>query len=384
MKKKWINPGWCSSVDLTQTLRIMKLTIFIIFVALLQSPASTYSQNTRLKIVGQNLTLEKIFDMIEDQSDFSFFYNVEQIDHSKKMDMNEEDQLVDKILNDVLEGTDLTYTINNKLIVIHKQSEDVEAMVQQDNTQKRITGKVVDQSGSPIPGVSVVVKGTTIGTVTDNNGGYSIQVPATAKTIVYSFVGMEVQEVSIEGKSVINISMSDLTVGIEEVVAIGYGTMKKSDLTGSVVRADMNALKESPNVSLTQSLQGVVPGLNVGMVTSAGEDASITVRGRNTISGTNSPLIVLDGIIYRGNLVDINPNDIESVDVLKDASSTAIYGSQASNGVLIITSKKGKDMGKPIVSYSGSYAYQTPSHEVGLGNSDDYISKIKSIYLNTA
>ena len=123
MKKKWINQSWHSSFDLTRTLRIMKLTILIIFVALLQVPASTYSQNTRLKVVGNNLTLEEIFDMIESQSDFSFFYNLNQLDHSKRLDMNENNQLVEKILNDVLAGTELTFTINNKLIVIHKQNE---------------------------------------------------------------------------------------------------------------------------------------------------------------------------------------------------------------------------------------------------------------------
>ncbi len=224
--------------------------------------------------------------------------------------------------------------------------------------QKAVTGKITDKNGQILPGVTVLVKGTTQGTVTNADGNFSItNIPENA-TLVFSFVGMRTQEMPVAGKSTINIMMEEDFIGIEEVVAVGYGTMKKGDITGSVVRADLNKLKESPNISLGQSLQGTVPGLNVGAVNTAGSDPSITIRGRTSISGGQSPLIVLDGIIYRGSLVDINANDIESIDVLKDASAAAIYGSQASNGVILITSKTVKAMIKPIIEYTGSYTLQ--------------------------
>mgnify|MGYP000214121152 FL=1 len=150
---------------------------------------------------------------------------------------------------------------------------------------------------------------------------------------------------------------------LDEVVVVGYGTAKKSDLAGSVVRADLGTLQESPNISLGSALQGTVPGLNVSSVSEAGKDPDMSIRGRTSISGGNSPLIVLDGIIFRGNMVDINMNDVESIDILKDASAAAIYGSEASNGVILITSKTGKVMSKPTIEYSGSFSYQQPTNK---------------------
>jgi TonB-dependent starch-binding outer membrane protein SusC len=203
------------------------------------------------------------------------------------------------------------------------------------------------------------------------------QYPAGA-TLVFSFVGMRTQEVAVAGKTSINISMEEETIGIEEVVAIGYGTMRKSDLTGSVVRADLESFRQSPNISIIESLHGSVPGLSVGQVNSAGQEPSILIRGQSSLSGETAPLIVVDNVIFRGNLIDLNPNDIESVDVLKDASSTAIYGSQAANGVIIITTSKTGGMdGKPKFNYSGSYSFQSPAKELKPGTPEDFLKKIE-------
>lgn len=169
---------------------------------------------------------------------------------------------------------------------------------------------------------------------------------------------------------------------LDEVVVVGYGTAKKSDLAGSVVRADLGTLQESPSISLGSALQGTVPGLNVGAVTEAGKGPDMSIRGRTSISGGNSPLIVLDGIIFRGNMVDINMNDVESVDVLKDASAAAIYGSEASNGVILITSKTGKVMSKPTIEYSGSFSYQQPTNkDMFPEGRDGFLRKISDRFL---
>ncbi len=229
--------------------------------------------------------------------------------------------------------------------------------------QKTVSGTITS-GGEALIGANVLVKGTNIGTVTDINGAYTIEnIPEGNDILVVSFLGFETQELSIEGQNVLDLVLQTGAAVLDELVVVGYGTQKKSDLTGAVVRADLETFREQPNVSLFQSLQGTVPGLNVGQVDAAGEDPTIRIRERTSLGGEQQPLIVLDGVIYRGNLVDLNPNDIESVDVLKDASSTAIYGSQAANGVILITSKTGKTVGKTSINYQASYTMQDPTKE---------------------
>tara|TARA_R110001599_G_scaffold5737_3_gene28566 strand:- start:21764 stop:24859 length:3096 start_codon:yes stop_codon:yes gene_type:complete len=237
-----------------------------------------------------------------------------------------------------------------------------------------ISGTVVDQNNVPIPGATVIVVGTSIGTVTDIDGKFSIEA-GSGQVIKISFIGFESEEVIIANQTVINVILQEDMASLEEVVVVGYGVQKKSDLTGAVVRADIEAFKESPNVSIMQSLQGSVAGLNVGQVNQAGGEPDIQIRGRTSLSGEQSPLIVIDGVIYRGNINDLNPNDIKSIDVLKDASAAAIYGSQASNGVIILTTKKGVDLGKPTINYSNSFTFQKPINEFKTGTAADYLKK---------
>lgn len=245
-----------------------------------------------------------------------------------------------------------------------------------------VTGTVVDSAGEPIPGVTVSVLGTTIGTASDLDGKYVISVPEES-TLVFSFIGFESQQVLVGDQSIIDITLAEDMASLDEVVVVGYGIAKKRDLTGSVARANIESFRESPNVSILQSLQGAVPGLNVGAVTSAGSDPEITIRGRSSISGSNAPLVVLDGIIYRGNIVDINPNDVASIDVLKDASAAAIYGSQASNGVILITSKAGTNIEKPTIEYNFSYSLQEIANKEMLPeNGAGFIRKIGDRFLS--
>lgn len=227
-----------------------------------------------------------------------------------------------------------------------------------------INGIVKDSTGEGIIGANVLQKGTTNGTVTDLDGNFTLTVPDKNAVLVFSFLGYVSQEVIVGNQTTLNIILKEDTQNLDEVIVIGYGTAKKSDLTGAVTRADMSALEKSPNVNVLQGLKGVVPGLNIGVATKAGDSPSVSIRGRNSISGSTEPLVVLDGVIYRGNISDINPSDIESIDVLKDASSTAIYGSQAANGVLMITTKTAKNYSKPIFEYNGTFTLQ------GLINND--------------
>jgi TonB-linked SusC/RagA family outer membrane protein len=232
--------------------------------------------------------------------------------------------------------------------------------------QQKVTGQVTaDDDDSGLPGVNVLIKGTTQGTVTDVSGNFDIEVPNSTSTLVFSSVGFIEQEVAVGTRTMINIVMESDVTALDEVVVIGYGTQKKSDLTGAIASADLEAMNTQPNVSVLEGLQGSIPGLNVGQVNEAGESPSLSIRGRTSISGEQDPLIVLDGVIYRGQLIDINPSDIKAIDVLKDASASAIYGSQAANGVVMITTKTGtKGKGKPTITYSGIHSFQQPHHEL--------------------
>lgn len=247
---------------------------------------------------------------------------------------------------------------------------------------KNIRGQVTDASGESIIGANIKLKGKDIGTITDIDGNFNIQAKPN-DVLVVSYIGFIAQEFSVGQKNVFNILLVEDTKVLDEIVVVGYGAMKKSDLTGSVVSANLKDFDNSPNTNVIQSLQGTVPGLNIGQITSAGSTPSISIRGTTTLSGNKDVLIILDGIIYTSSISSINPNDIESIDVLKDASATAVYGAQAANGVLLITTKKGK-MGKAKVSFSSSYSTSNPTKKIRPMNREEYFSYTKNMWYDKA
>ena len=218
-----------------------------------------------------------------------------------------------------------------------------------------ITGTVTDDGGSPLVGTTVLIKGTTMGAITDANGKYSIDVDNRNVTLVFSFIGFITQEVAAQNQAVVDVILKAEITGLDEVIVVGYGTQKKSDITGTVSSLNKERLEMAPNLNVTQAIMGAVPGVLI-QTNSAGADPdqSIMIRGRSSISADNSPLIIVDGIPYGGSMSDINPKDIGSVEILKDASAAAIYGSRGSNGVILITTKEGVS-GKTVFSYDGKY-----------------------------
>lgn len=331
----------------------MRLIVLLLFVSLMHVSASVYSQKTRLNIKVENATLQQVFKALQDQSEFDFFYKNEQIPADARVSIEFQNESVEVILNQVLNGTGLSYHVLDKDIVISSKEIANNANTQQQ--QNVIKGKVTDQSGSPLPGASIVVKGTTNGAVTNIDGLYTLtNVPANG-TIVFSFIGMKSQEIQVGGKTVFNVSLVEESIGLEEVVAIGYGTAKKSDVTGALASVSEKTLKEKPVQNALQAMQGKAAGVDIVSNVRPGEIASISIRGTRSINGSNSPLFVVDGIIMMGTINDINPNDIANIEVLKDASSTAIYGSRGANGVILITTKAGKK-GKISVNYEASLA----------------------------
>jgi len=240
------------------------------------------------------------------------------------------------------------------------------------SAQSVIKGIVKDDTGEPVIGATIREVGTQNATVTDFDGKFVLN-NITKSDIQVTYVGFLTQQVSVKGKTFVEIKMENDQKLLDEVVVVGYGTMRKSDVTGAVSRANIQAFEKSPNTNLLQSLQGTVPGLNVGQASSAGASPELSIRGANTISGSTSVLIILDGIMFTGDLSSINPADIESVDVLKDASATAVYGAQAANGVLLISSKKGAK-GKAKVSFSSSYSIQSPTNKMHTMNRNEMLT----------
>ncbi|MBT2560913.1 TonB-dependent receptor [Pedobacter sp. ISL-68] len=247
-----------------------------------------------------------------------------------------------------------------------------------------ITGKVIDEkTKSPIPGVSVKVKNGTTAAVTDENGVYKINVTNEQTVLLFSYIGYDVQEVAVGSLKNINVVLKSSQANLDEVVVVGYGTQKKADVTGSVVRANLDDFRNAPTTNVANLLQGTVPGLNVGQVNRAGATPGISIRGQNTLGGNQNVLIILDGVQYNGSLTSINPDDIASIDVLKDASATAVYGAQAANGVILITSRKGA-IGRTRISFSSQYATQKPNIDLKPMARDEYLDHIKYLFYDQA
>ncbi len=333
-------------------------SIFILaFISLLNISASVYSQSTQLNIDVREPTIRDVFKLIESQSEFRFFYNDNFTDLNKKVTYHTPSARVEEILNTILAQSDMSYKVlENNLIVIAPTAE-----LKQGNT---VTGTVTDHDGEPIPGVNVVIKGSTTGVVTDIDGKFSINVPDKEAILAFSFVGYASQEMAVRDQTNINVTLQEDTREIEEVVVVGYGTQKKVNLTGAVAAVKVDeALANRSLTNVSTGLQGLLPGLaisqNSGM---AGKNnVSMYIRGVGTVNNAN-PLVVVDGMPD----VDINRidmNDIESVSVLKDAASSAVYGSRAANGVILITTKSGKGS-KTKVNFSGSYAISNPTNNI--------------------
>jgi TonB-linked SusC/RagA family outer membrane protein len=248
-------------------------------------------------------------------------------------------------------------------------------------SQVQLRGKVVDKNTKePLPGVSVVIKGTTNGTITDVNGNYTLSSVSSNPVLQFTFVGMKPQEITVGGKTNNDVSLEEDAIGIEEVVAIGYGTMRKSDLTGSVARATLDDKSTQGKSNLLQAISGTNAGVNVQSVGLAGSDPNISIRGKTSLSASDKPLIVLDGIIYNGEISNINSSDVETIDILKDASAAAVYGSRSANGVMLITTKKGKSE-KPRISFNMFYGYQDMTNNpMKAMNAEQYAIRLVDFY----
>lgn len=357
-----------------KTFLTMKVTFLLVLITVLQVSASVYSQSTKLALDVKDMQLSDVIKTIEEKSDYRFFFSDNYKEMDTKVTLNVTDSNIEDILSSILRNKALSYKmLNNHVIVITPTKA----------LQQKITGKVTDaKTGEALPGVSIVIEGTTQGTTTDIDGKYTIELQEENSSIMFSFIGYVTQRIAFTGTPVINVKLSQETLDLDEVVVIGYGSVKKRDLTGSVasIRLEDSPIATLPNVNALDALKGSLPGFDIGAVTNAGGNPSINIRGQNSISASNSPLIVVDGLIFIGSMNEINPLDIASVDVLKDASSTAVYGSLAANGVILITTKRGKT-DKPTVQASITGGIQTYTNRPDMLSPEGYLDLKKARYL---
>ncbi len=292
----------------------MRLSLFLLMVSIFQAQAiSGYAQKTQLSLDFKGASIERILSEIESQSEYYFLYNKNLVDVKRKVDIQVKDQQLDVILEQLFGNTEVKYRIFNRQIVLSTGESSVNGVSSQ---VRAVTGKVTSEAGEPIPGVTVIVKGTTMGTITDVDGKYSLKDVKRDGILLFSFVGMKSQEVAVSGKNVIDIVLEEETIGLNEVVAIGYGVQKKATLTGAIGTIKAEEMVQRPAANTTDLLQGQVAGLvtrqSSGLPGSDG--AVLRIRGFN-----EAPLIIVDGVY--SSIDQVDPNDIESVSVLKDAAA---------------------------------------------------------------
>ena len=349
-------------------LLFMNLKIFFLFMCVMPASASIYSQNTKLDVSVENYSLERVFEQIESQSEFTFLYSVDDVDDYLDISVDIKGKSVEEILEKCLDNTSLTYEVEDKLVVVRQKGISLTPKAAEQEKVK-ITGSVTENSGESLPGVAVVIKGTTTGSVTDMNGEFTINAKM-GDVLVFSFVGMLSQEVVVTGKKVLVVELKVDVANLSEVVVVGFGKQKKESVVGSMTTIKPSELK-IPSSNLTTALAGRIAGV-ISYQTSGepGKDnAQFFVRGITTFAAHAKPLILIDGVeLSADDLARLNPDDIESFSVLKDATSTAVYGARGANGVIYVVTKTGSEgPAKFSIRFENSFSTNTSLPKIANG-----------------
>lgn len=373
----------------------MRLVFFFLFVSMFSAFATeTYSQSTKLSLSLNDVTIGDVLRNIEDQSEFRFFYT-EKVSTEKKVSVDFRKTTINEVLDELFKETSIAYRVVGRQIALFQNGNNPEFM--QSGQSREIKGKVTNTAGEPIPGATIAIKGTSSGIITDDNGNYTLPKVPEGSILVFTFVGMKTQEVPSQGKSVIDVKLEEETIGIEEVVAVGYGTQKKRDVIGSIASLSYDDVKKTSPVSVESSLQGMAAGVQVNSGAGIpGAPQQIKIRGVGSISSGTDPLWIVDGIPVVSGPIDrsydgetsqsilamINPNDIESIQILKDAAATSIYGSRGSNGVILVTTKTGKKGQTKVEVDVKTGVSNWAKSDIGYANNKDYISIMDLAFQN--
>lgn len=361
LSKQWLN-----------SFRILLLTSI-----LLTGSLNLSSQNQRVTLPQGKTTILSAFEEVERQTNMNIAYNSSVIDVRQSINENISDKSLAEAMVSILKGTNTTYKIQGNQIII--------IATQQQVPEKKYNGVVVDANGESIIGASVSLKNnTSIGTITDMDGNFSIEAPAGA-TLVISYVGFVSHEIKLGNNTALNINLKEDALALDEVVVVGYGVQRKRDVTTSISSIRAKDMEGQPVTSMAEAMVGKMPGVQVSQGTGApGKGLVIKVRGTGTITAGTSPLYVVDGVpLAQEQLNTFNMNDVETIEVLKDASSAAIYGSRGSNGVIMITTKKGSEGSKPVATYNGYYGWQSVSRKIDMLNAYEYADLVQDARNNT-
>lgn len=357
----------------------MKLTVLLVFVTLFQLQAKeTYGQKTKISLNLNQVSIEQVFNEIEKQTEFKFLYNYNDANYDKTISIKAKKEQVNTILKRILIGTNVTFKVLGKQIILKKEVKNSSGTLNSTKAKASfstkiiqditISGAIVDESGMPLPGVNIIIEGTTTGTQSDFDGEYALKAKKGA-VLVFSYVGYKSQKVTVGNSSTINVILKEEAGVLDEVVVIGYGTQKKSNLTAAIATVDTKDLENRPVNTITEMLSASVPGLNITVGSSAPNAVpSINIRGFTGLNSSGAPLVIVDGVplTNASDIRFVNAQDVENISVLKDAAATAIYGSRAPNGVILVTTKSGKKGQKMKIEFSSDVRISSP---LGLPNS---------------
>ncbi|KKM91282.1 hypothetical protein LCGC14_1230060, partial [marine sediment metagenome] len=355
----------------------MRIFTILLCIGLTTMHASSTKAQTRMDVSLKNGTLKELFNEIEAKSEYIIFYKDDVLKSPENISIDVKQGTVTEILDRAFGQTNLIYKLLDRQIVVKRKGSipvklgAVNPVLEQ---QLQVSGTISDTNGAPLPGANIVEKNTPNGVTADFDGNFSISVADENAILVVSYIGFGTIEAPINGRTNINIVLEESSAGLDEVVVVGYGTAKKTDLTGAIASVNIEDTRLQPNANASQILRGTTAGVQIRDNGRPGQTGDIRIRGTNSISASNNPLLVLDGIIYNGgSLSDINPGDIESISILKDASSTAVYGSLAANGVIEVTTKKGKT-DKPKITFNTYTGFSDFAHIPDYLNAEQYLA----------
>ena len=331
----------------------------------------TWGQNAKLSLAMKNAKIETILQQIESQTEYRFSYNKEQVDINRRISITVNNESINEILNKIFAGTNVQYTISGNQIILKYTAKPGKKKV-------NVKGRILDENNEPMPGVTILIENSSIGTVSDIDGYFAIAVPL-GSSLKVSSIGFKNQYFHINKATDLNIVMKEDRQLLDEVVVIGYGTQKKVNLTGAVTTASKELLENRPIANIAQGLQGLVPNLNITFNSGQpNEEAKVNIRGNTSLNGGDA-LILLDGVEI-SDLSLINPQDVENISVLKDASAAAVYGARAAFGVMLITTKKGARNQKTRISYSNNLSWSTPARLPEMPRSDIWAKMWNKVY----
>ncbi len=346
----------------------MRFAVIFFFLTTVQIFGTVYSHSTRLSLELRNASVVEVFQAIETTSEYKFLYHDALISPEQKYNISIKDQTLEEILNNLFADSENTYSIlENNLVVITPKTNNA----QQQNV---ITGTITDKDGNPLPGVNIVEKGTSNGSITNNDGNYTISVSSSAAELVFSFVGYLTEEVQVGSQTKIDFSLIENIEELEDVIVVGYGSMERTNVTGAISTIKTDELNKAPVPNLIEAMRGQVAGVRMARTSGLpGSGVEFFIRGKNSLNNSNEPLIVIDGVPSTGgNLAEINPNDIESVNILKDAAAASIYGVHGANGVILVTTKDGQS-GKPTLNVNFSRGYTDMVNKPRLMNAEEFV-----------